>query len=267
MWRKSTRRLYERETKDKKQTERPRTTSNRLKTRAQSTLTRVVSSLLETTQRTHTSFGPFFVVVPRGRKKRKDHSKTYKKGPKNTPKKKKREEKRYDTGEREREREREREGAAAPKNTHDFENDSKEKELRFFKKKKKKKKLTIVCCRRCAILHVLFLLFPTTTTGRNKSPPLVPPRSCSSTPPRRTLKSWVSRCKTASRMPRRKSLSNRSFRTADRLSTSRRTAPGTLRRKKVESRRTWRDRTLGARRLPVNRASTLCLASKFVYYA
>jgi hypothetical protein len=67
-------------------------------------LTRVVSSLLETTQRTHTSFGPFFVVVPRGRKKRKDHSKTYKKGPKNTPKKKKREEKRYDTGERERER-------------------------------------------------------------------------------------------------------------------------------------------------------------------
>ena len=34
MWRKSTRRLYERETKDKKQTERPRTTSNRLKTRA-----------------------------------------------------------------------------------------------------------------------------------------------------------------------------------------------------------------------------------------
>ena len=39
-----------------------------------------------------------------------------------------------------REREREREGAAAPKNTHDFENDSKEKELRFFKKKKKKKK-------------------------------------------------------------------------------------------------------------------------------
>merc|ERR1712100_530585 len=108
MWRKSTRRLYERETKNKKQTERPRTTSNRLKTRAHSTLTRVVSSLLETTQRTHTSFGPFFVVVvPRGRKKRKDHSKTYKKGPKNTPKK--RRERRKDMiRERERERERER---------------------------------------------------------------------------------------------------------------------------------------------------------------
>ena len=128
-------------------------------------------------------------------------------------------------------------------------------------KEEKKKKLTHV------VAYVFFSFQPMMmiTTGRNKSPPLVPPRSCSSTPPRRTLKSWVSRCKTASRMPRRKSLSNRSFRTADRLSTSRRTAPGTLRRKKVESRRTWRDRTLGARRLPVNRASTLCLASKSLF--
>ena len=165
-------------------------------------------------------------------------------------------EKRYDTGE----------GRDHPKKGHMLQ---KELFCVFFslykthEKEEKKKKLTHV------VAYVFFSFQPMMmiTTGRNKSPPLVPPRSCSSTPPRRTLKSWVSRCKTASRMPRRKSLSNRSFRTADRLSTSRRTAPGTLRRKKVESRRTWRDRTLGARRLPVNRASTLCLASKFVYYA
>jgi len=100
------------------------------------------------------------------------------------------------------------------------------------------------------------LFFSHSLTGRNKLPPLVPPRSCSSTPPRRTPKSWVSRSKTASRTPRRKSLSNRSFRTADRLSTSRRTVARTSRLLTVDWRRTLRDRTLGARRLRVNRAST-----------
>ena len=100
------------------------------------------------------------------------------------------------------------------------------------------------------------LFFSYSLTGRNKLPPLVPPRSCSSTPPRRTPKSWVSRSKTASRTPRRKSLSNRSFRTADRLSTSRRTVARTSRLLTVDWRRTLRDRTLGARRLRVNRALT-----------
>ena len=90
MWRKSTRRLYERETKDKKQTElQKRTTSNRLKTRAQSTLTRVVSSLLETTQRTHTSFGPFFVVCRPTRKEKEERPlKDVQKGTKKHSKKK-----------------------------------------------------------------------------------------------------------------------------------------------------------------------------------
>ena len=105
-------------------------------------------------------------------------------------------------------------------------------------------------------IKVLTHLICSSLTGRNKLPPLVPPRSCSSTPPRRTPKSWVSRSKTASRTPRRKSLSNRSFRTADRLSTSRRTVARTSRLLTVDWRRTLRDRTLGARRLRVNRAST-----------
>jgi hypothetical protein len=118
---------------------------------------------------------------------------------------------------------------------------------------------------RCAFFSLsLFLLFIkvlthlicSSLTGRNKLPPLVPPRSCSSTPPRRTPKSWVSRSKTASRTPRLKSLFNRSFRTADRLSTSRRTVARTSRLLTVDWRRTLRDRTLGARRLRVNRAST-----------
>ena len=92
--------------------------------------------------------------------------------------------------------------------------------------------------------------------SRNKSPPPAPPRSCSSTPPRRRLKSWASRSKTASRTPRRKSLSNRSFRTEDRLSTSRRTGPRISRLLTGDWRRTWRDRMLGARRLPERRAWT-----------
>ena len=92
--------------------------------------------------------------------------------------------------------------------------------------------------------------------SRNKSPPPAPPRSCSSTPPRRRLKSWASRSKTASRTPRRKSLSNRSFRTEDRLSTSRRTGPRMSRLLTGDWRRTWRDRMLGARRLRERRAWT-----------
>ena len=92
--------------------------------------------------------------------------------------------------------------------------------------------------------------------SRNKSPPPAPPRSCSSTPPRRRPKSWASRSKTASRTPRRKSLSNRSFRTEDRLSTSRRTGPRISRLLTGDWRRTWRDRMLGARRLPERRAWT-----------
>ena len=92
--------------------------------------------------------------------------------------------------------------------------------------------------------------------SRNKSPPPAPPRSCSSTPPRRRLKSWASRSKTASRTPRRKSLSNRSFRTEDRLSTSRRTGPRISRLLTGDWRRTWRDRMLGARRLRERRAWT-----------
>ena len=92
--------------------------------------------------------------------------------------------------------------------------------------------------------------------SRNKSPPPAPPRSCSSTPPRRRLKSWASRSKTASRTPRRKSLSNRSFRTEDRLSTSRRTGPRISRLLTGDWRRTWRDRMLGARRSPARRAWT-----------
>ena len=115
---------------------------------------------------------------------------------------------------RERERERERDVVLSHIFiTHDLKTTPK-KELRFFKKKKKRKvdKKTDHC--------VLSSLRNTTriisslsnnNNGCNKSPPLVKARSCSSTPPRRTLKSWVSRCKTASRMPRRKSLSNRSF--------------------------------------------------------
>ena len=92
--------------------------------------------------------------------------------------------------------------------------------------------------------------------SRNKSPPPAPPRSCSSTPPRPTPKSWASRSKTASRTPRRKSLSNLSFRTEDRLSTSRRTGPRISRLLTGDWRRTWRDRMLGARRLPARRAWT-----------
>ena len=92
--------------------------------------------------------------------------------------------------------------------------------------------------------------------SRNKSPPPAPPRSCSSTPPRRRLKSWASRSKTASRTPRRKSLSNRSFRTEDRVSTSRRTGPRMSRLLTGDWRRTWRDRMLGARRLRERRAWT-----------
>jgi hypothetical protein len=51
-------------------------------------------------------------------------------------------------------------------------------------------------------------------------------------------------------------LSNRSFRTEDRLSTSRRTGPRISRLLTGDWRRTWRDRMLGARRLPASRAWT-----------
>ena len=83
------------------------------------------------TKNTHL-FWSFFRRRPTRKEKEERPLKDVQKGTKKHSKKKKREEKRYDTGERERERE----GAAAPKNTHDFENDAKEKELRFFKKKK-----------------------------------------------------------------------------------------------------------------------------------
>ena len=83
MWRKSTRRLYEREreTKDTKHTEsdRERTSNDRLKTRARKSRRRRASSPPFNTKNTHLPFGPFFkvvVVVPqKGRKKGKTRQK------------------------------------------------------------------------------------------------------------------------------------------------------------------------------------------------
>ena len=143
------------------------------------------------------------------------------------------------------------------------------KEIVLLRKQRKKELRTLfsVCAIPERLLDFFFKLTPLSLSlcvcvsfinagSRNKSPPPAPPRSCSSTPPRRRLKSWASRSKTASRTPRRKSLSNRSFRTEDRLSTSRRTGPRISRLLTGDWRRTWRDRMLGARRLRERRAWT-----------
>ena len=145
------------------------------------------------------------------------------------------------------------------------------KEIVLLRKRRKRNCVLSVCAIPERLLDFFFKLTPLSLSlslcvcvcvsfinagSRNKSPPPAPPRSCSSTPPRRRLKSWASRSKTASRTPRRKSLSNRSFRTEDRLSTSRRTGPRISRLLTGDWRRTWRDRMLGARRLPASRAWT-----------
>ena len=146
-------------------------------------------------------------------------------------------------------------------------------EARFYSEETKTKELFSLCLRNTR--ETVGFFFQTNTSfslslslslcvcvsfinagSRNKSPPPAPPRSCSSTPPRRRPKSWASRSKTASRTPRRKSLSNLSFRTEDRLSTSRRTGPRISRLLTGDWRRTWRDRMLGARRLTARRAWT-----------
>ena len=130
----------ERDKRHKTHRERPRTDVQRSSQNARaqkSSSTRVVSSLQH---KEHTpTFWSFFQSRRRRptkrKEERKDQTKEKKRDQKTLQKKDEREEKRYDTGDREREREG---AAAAPKNTHDFENDfAKEKEQ---KKKKKKKK-------------------------------------------------------------------------------------------------------------------------------
>ena len=88
MWRKSTRRLYERETKDKKQTERPRTTSNRLKTRAKVVVdARRLLPSRNNTKNTHL-FWSFFRRRPTRKEKEERPLKDVQKGTKKHSKKK-----------------------------------------------------------------------------------------------------------------------------------------------------------------------------------
>ena len=206
----------------------------------------VVSSLLETKR---TSGGPFCVFPtppPRGKNSTGRLER-------NSLKR----EKRYDTGE----------GRDHPKKGHIFA--PKRAFLCVFlplqntERKRRKKEKTDPC--RCIIR---ILLFPTDDDDDNNRPQQIAAGAAAvmlfnSAPAHAEIMGL-----TLKRRPdnRARKVCPTARPTADRLSTSRRTAPGTSRRKKVESRRTWRDRTLGARRLPVNRASTLCLASKFVYY-